>query len=257
MFDNTQIYTIGYLSKNILGVPQPVLSHHNRIHSPINSESIGDSSTDSNIDESGSIFIEGLNAGSNKENICSNNTRVTVMDNPMEVDVVKDEKDNDNPKNVVKAVSKNYISNRVVVLEKRQMYYLADVHKIIGKESDISFDQSEMEIKRKIKQMNHATRFYLCVKFCRRNEIDFEPGYKQKFTHSIRKICYSTSIGVSSINKYLKFKLPKDRSIYVEMKRNRYFSPVELKPINHEIFFKKYASNYEQLKVGGIFKNRT
>lgn len=40
------------------------------------------------------------------------------------------------------------------------------------------------------------------------------------------------------------------------MKNRRYLSPVENNPRYHERYFEKYASNYENLKVGGLFSKR-
>lgn len=40
------------------------------------------------------------------------------------------------------------------------------------------------------------------------------------------------------------------------IERKRYFSPVEFNPAKHEYYFKKYASNYEGLKEGGVFKRK-
>lgn len=144
---------------------------------------------------------------------------------------------------------------RTVTVRKRKMCYLAKVGDIFSERADRFFERSKAEIESDIKDMNHSTRFWLGAKFCRLNEKDFTLASAMKRSFSVQKICDFVGISRSTIKNFLRT-LKKDVSLKDVMISKGYLSPVEFQPQRHENFFRKYASNYENLKVGGYFKSR-
>lgn len=140
-------------------------------------------------------------------------------------------------------------------MEKRLMCYMAEASDIISKKADEFFDQGEDRIREKVCKMNHATRFWLAVKFFRFNKCDFEPNAVMTLKYSQRKMCNILGVGYPSIMKYV-YNLREKDTVVDLMKSKKYMSPVEFDPKRHEGFFKNYASNYENLKIGGFFKLR-
>lgn len=160
--------------------------------------------------------------------------------------------------NVVKQESKIRkveISKTLNYFEKRQMLRMADLTKIFGETADAFFTRSEMEIRKSVKYMNHATRFYLAVKFCRRNKLDFVSSTEIRTHYMNLSMCELLEVGRNVICNFIN-KTYKDDSIEKIMKKYNYLSPVEFKPLLQEKFFKKFATNYEELKIGGVFKKR-
>lgn len=70
------------------------------------------------------------------------------------------------------------------VIEKRPMLRMAEIEDVFGVSADIFFQRSKNEIKQIVMNMNHATRFYLGVKFYRENKIDFESNCEIKIDYS-------------------------------------------------------------------------
>lgn len=142
-----------------------------------------------------------------------------------------------------------------VQIEKRPMIRLAETEKIIGKEADNLFNNSVDMIKQKVIGMNHATRFWLGVKFFRLNKLDFQQEKVMEIQYSMTEIGKLLGISRYVILKFVQ-KIPKNESILNLMRSKRYMSPVECNPLYYESYFKKYASNYIQLKADGIFHSR-
>lgn len=154
----------------------------------------------------------------------------------------------------IKLKKGSVLSKNETPIEKRVMCYMANPSHIIGKDADNFSNLDENQIKKKVSRMNHSTRFWLAVKFCRLHKNDFETSTKIKKSHPQPKLCKILGIGYPSIAKYLN-RLSEIDNIADLMKKNNYLSPVEFKPKFHEPFFKKYASNYVNLKVSGCFKS--
>lgn len=162
-----------------------------------------------------------------------------------------------NRKNVVghkeEDSSSDLSSENAGINQKRKMYFAAETSKIFGPDGDNLFTKRKREIKRLVKRMNHATRFYLAVKFYRRNSADFETNAKIESKFSKKKCCELLGIVYNSLKDICR-KQMKDKNLEEFMKSKRYLSPVEFNPQFSRAFFKKYATNYDQLNVGGIFK---
>lgn len=141
-------------------------------------------------------------------------------------------------------------------VEKRRMLRMADMSKIFGVNGDKFFEKSEKEIKQAVKYMDHATRFYIGVKFYRKLDLDFEPNANVIIKYTKSDICNLLGINRTIIKKFLARRKHEKESVKVIMKKMNYLSPVEFRPKLNEKFFEKYATNYDELKVGGVFKNR-
>lgn len=158
--------------------------------------------------------------------------------------------------NIVKDVSPIGRQQRVSkTCIKRKMGYMADLNLLFGKKTDKLFTKNREKISNKIKKMNHATRFWLACKFLRLNKLDFEDDSKMRVKFSAAEICELLGVGRGSILNFVS-KLNVDVSLKETLESKRYLSPVECNPKKHEIFFKKFASNYESLKVGGFFRTK-
>jgi hypothetical protein len=139
------------------------------------------------------------------------------------------------------------------IFEKRMMMYLADLSKIVGPSSDRFFNRTENEVKRLVKPLNHATRYYLGLKFWRRNEIDFEKGFEIDIGFSKVKTSRLLGIHEDVFRKFV-LKMDKTKRIIDVMEKYGQLSPVEFRPRCKEYYFRDYAKNYEGLKVGGLFR---
>lgn len=100
--------------------------------------------------------------------------------------------------------------------------------------------------------MNHATRFWLAVKFYRLHSNDFESNSTMKVNFSKAHICNLIGIRRNVIDQFVST-LKETDFVQNLMKINKYLSPVELEPRKYEQVFKQYAVNYADLKIGGIF----
>lgn len=191
-----------------------------------------------------------------KEN-AENSTMVGVSNGNEENSIERRKKKN--RKNVVGHKEKDSSSDSDLssenagINQKRKMYLPAETSKIFGPDGDNLFTKRKREIKRLVKRMNHATRFYLAVKFYRRNSADFETNVKIESKFSKKKCCELLGIVYNSLKDICR-KQMKDNNLEEFMKSKRYLSPVEFNPQFSRAFFKKYATNYDQLNVGGIFK---
>lgn len=139
---------------------------------------------------------------------------------------------------------------------KRIMCKAAILPSVFGKEADKFFFLSKEIRNLKVSSMNHAIRFWLAVKFCRLNSLDFEPGSIFPLNYTQRAICKIFDVGYASIRKFLS-KLKEDDTIASLMKRANYMSPVENKPKRHKSYchiLKLFASNYDELEKAGRFK---
>lgn len=168
-----------------------------------------------------------------------------------------DEGPNENVKKSTRRKNKKKVKsvNKEGTVEKRQMFYAAETSKIFGPDADRFFMNSEDEIRKRVKKMNHATRFYLAAKFYRRNSADFETNARIESKFSKKKCCDLMGIVESSLKDACRITL-KDERLEKFIESKNYLSPVEFNPQFSRVFFKKYASNYDQLNVGGIFKKK-
>lgn len=141
-------------------------------------------------------------------------------------------------------------------VEKRKMGFMAETTKIIGRTADLMFSKSKVEIRRLVKDMNHATRFWLAVKFYRMLKIDFRNIRNAPNMFSKKQMCELLGIGHGVIKVFSNKPNVKNKSVLELMKMNKFLSPVERQPKRHEYYFRTHASNYENLKVGGLFKFR-
>lgn len=161
-----------------------------------------------------------------------------------------------NVRNNVKGIdqrNKEFRSTKKVKVVKRPMFFAAETKKIFGREADKLFTKSEEEIKKFLLKTCHATRFYLAVKFYRRLNVDFETNAEIRSNYSKEKICEMLGVVTSSIKSFCRITL-KDQDLKIFMKSRHYLSPVEFNPVYSKVFYRKYASNYEQLEVGRVFK---
>lgn len=138
---------------------------------------------------------------------------------------------------------------------KRPMLRFAEPKKIFGPDADKLFTRSEEEIEKFISKMDHATRFYLAVKFYRRSSLDFEENNEFQCNFSKERICKILGVVSSTIKSFCR-KTLKKQALKNFMESKNFLSPVEFNPRQSEPFFKKYASNYTELKIGGVFANR-
>lgn len=162
---------------------------------------------------------------------------------------------NKNVKNSIRTKNKGKSVKKEVIFEKRQMFRAAEMTKIFGPNADRFFMDSEDEIRKKVKSMNHATRFYLAAKFYRRNSADFETDAKIESNFSKKKSCDLLGIVEQSLKSACRTMIKREGLREFIVGKN-YLSPVEFNPQCSRVFFKKYATNYEQLNVGGIFKKK-
>lgn len=142
---------------------------------------------------------------------------------------------------------------RTVGIQKRMMCRMADTNLIFGSEMDLLFTRSEPKVIEKIQLMNHATRTYLAVKFIRQNVLDFE--MKCKIKYSFKKICWLLNVTITAIRRIVK-QLTENERLNDYMKRNKFMTSVELNPRSHEHYFKRYATNYNDLKEQGLFRKQ-
>lgn len=130
------------------------------------------------------------------------------------------------------------------------MVRMAVTNLIFGSEMDLLFIRNEPEIIEKIQLMNHATRTYLAVKFVRQNVLDFEMKLETKY--SLMKICSLLDVTMTAIRRIVK-QLRENERLNDYMKRNKFMTSVELNPRSHKHYFKRYATNYNDLKKQGLF----
>lgn len=132
---------------------------------------------------------------------------------------------------------------------------MADMKKIA---TDDFFHAPLSEIREKIRYLDHATRFFLAVKFLRRKSIDFTSNVVIQTKFSQVMICKLLEVQRGSVGRYITDLDNAETLVPLEkaMKNTHFMSPVEYNPRRFESFFKKYATNYEELKVGGVFKTR-
>lgn len=119
------------------------------------------------------------------------------------------------------------------------MFRLAENELIFSEDGDNFFMTTEEKIEQKVEFMNHATRFWLAMKFYRWNEIDFKPNTEIQSNYSKNKICQLLDFGRSHVKKYAG-KIPGNVTVCEEMIKNRYLTPMECNP-------KKYKRYFEQL----------
>lgn len=141
-----------------------------------------------------------------------------------------------------------------IIFGKREMIRGADILKLSN--SDYFFLKSRQEIIQKVKYMNHATRFFLAVKFVRKNPCDFSTNVKIQSNFSQNEICRLLEVQYGSVDRYITNMNTDNLSINKAMEKTNYMTPTEFNPLRFEQFFKNYASNYEELKIGGVFKTR-
>lgn len=122
---------------------------------------------------------------------------------------------------------------------------------LFGASVDALFFQDENEISRRVTAMNHSTRFWLAVKFVRKDKNDYQPNANLKFRYCERKICKLLDVDRSSVrrlfNRHKSLRLSEILPIY------RFLSPIEASPKGHEKFFEKIASNYQDLIASEFF----
>lgn len=147
-------------------------------------------------------------------------------------------------------------SKRKLSIEKRQMCYMASIDDVISKKADNLFLKDERKIRHRIRRMCHATRFWLAVKLYRMQRIDFISRRCIDVKYSKHEICRIIGVSRESVANYVA-KIAKTDSVSDLMKKNNYLSPIEVNPKRHESFFKRYASNYQALKVAGYFAVRS
>lgn len=214
----------------------------NDITDSLNKSNSSDSSGSSETDSSETSSSE---AGASMEIDEKENSKNSTLNDRSDINV----------KNLVGTKKKFKFVKKSENFEKREMYRVADISKIFGPDADKFFMKSEDEIKKKVKHMNHATRYYLAVKFYRRNSEDFEMNARIESKFSKKKCCNLLGIVEQSLKSACRKIIKRVRLI--EFIRSReYLSPVEFNPQYSKFFFKKYAINYEQLRVGGIFKKK-
>lgn len=151
--------------------------------------------------------------------------------------------------------NKKFRTTKKVKIVKRPMFRVAEIDKIFGHEVDKLFTKSEEEIKTFLLKECHATRFYLATKFYRRLNVDFETNDEIQCNFSKEKICEMLGVISSSIKSFCR-KTLKDQGLKAFMKSRNYLSPVEFNPVYSKAFYRKYASNYEQLEAGCVFKRK-
>lgn len=110
-------------------------------------------------------------------------------------------------------------------VEKRVMCYMADMTQILGKNSDSFFEKNEEYIRKRIRNMNHSTRFWLGVKFYRMNENDFESYSSMRSDYTKAKMARMLGIGIGSIKMFLGNKQNKNVSILNLIKAHKHLSP--------------------------------
>lgn len=130
---------------------------------------------------------------------------------------------------------------------------MANVADVVSASADQFFTNTEDEIRRQVKTMNHATRFWLGVKFHRLNANDFEANAIIAGNYSKSQVCAFIQIKRYIFDGFIST-LNETDSVRELMETFKYLSPVELHPRRYEEYFKKYAENYEDLKSGGIFR---
>lgn len=131
------------------------------------------------------------------------------------------------------------------------MFRLAEVDKIFLEKADTFFMGSVKTINQEVKLMNHATRYWLGVKFFRMNEIDFQPNEKMQNKYSQVQMSRLLGIERSTIAKCVA-RISKNAEIIEEIKKKKFLSPIECRPKNQKAYFRSYASNFEDL--GQYFK---
>lgn len=132
------------------------------------------------------------------------------------------------------------------VVQKRPMFRLAEVNDIIGKEADDFFMESVEVINQKVAKMNHATRFWLGVKFCRRNELDFQ-GNVIESKYSISNIARLLDIDRCIIARFA-HEIPETETILAAIQKRKYLTLIECNPKNEKAYFETHASNFEDLR---------
>lgn len=143
-----------------------------------------------------------------------------------------------------------------LVIEKRKMGFLTELNQVLGENADKLFQNSEEIVRKRVKELNHATRFWLSIKFYRMDKIDFKKNTKIKSNYSKRKMCMLLGIGENIVKNFVGNTRNKEKSVTELMKYYRYLSPVERNPVRHEAYFKIHASNFENLKVSGMFRSK-
>lgn len=140
-------------------------------------------------------------------------------------------------------------------LEKRIMCYAAKETHVLSRTADKLLDLKKDKLIEEVRKMNHATRYWLAVKFCRMNKNDFQQKKLPKKI-SQRQVCKLLGVTYPSIYQFLQRKVNETDSVSGLMRRYRYLSPAELNPTLNETHIRKYASNFKQLLKAGYFGER-
>lgn len=115
-------------------------------------------------------------------------------------------------------------------VERRLMGYKDKPSHIVSMKADKFFELREDKLMEEIRIMNHATRYWLAVKFCRLDKKDFQRGAALTRRYSKRKTCRLLGVTYGSIYKFLNSKMKQTDSIADVLKKYKYLSPAEFKP---------------------------
>lgn len=135
---------------------------------------------------------------------------------------------------------------------KRVCMRMAVQSMVIGSHADKFFLKSFDRVCKKIGDLNHATRFWIAFKFVRRHVTDFRKGCRKKPEYSVVRICNMLGIHRTTVRRAVD-KYP-TKSLKDLMHQFRYLSLTENDPIREKNYFKKVASNYDDLLESGYFR---
>lgn len=129
---------------------------------------------------------------------------------------------------------------KLPAIEKKPIFRLAENELIFSVDGDNFFMKTEEEIKQKVKSMNHATRFWLALKFYRWNVKDFEPNTEIQSKYSKNKMCQLLGLGRSHVKKHAT-NIPRDGTVFEEMEKFQYLTPMELSPKKYKKYLEKHG----------------
>lgn len=118
---------------------------------------------------------------------------------------------------------------------------------VLGPDYDSLFCKPQCELEREVSEFNQSTRVWLGVKFVRKLPIDFPTNIKLDFRYSSRKICELLDVNRTTVYRLINDVRHKNVSVLRMAFCYNYLSPTEYCAFGQEKYFRRIASNYQDL----------